>query len=190
MNDIDSCSEDMEPEEMQKELDLMAKDSGPDMNLPYTTPIHEMVTMNQLEQVRKLLGKGTDANLPDFYGETPLFRALKPEIVDLLVAEGANIEWRSTIANASALYKFASDGRHKALKALARHLQTQGSLDAFVNDPATHSRRTPLHAAAANGHVETVKELLSFGAEAGAKDRQGRTALDLARIRKQEEDVP
>ena len=39
---------------------------------------------------------------------------------------------------------------------------------------------TPLHAAAAAGHVETVHALLQMGANASFKDREGFSALDRA----------
>jgi ankyrin repeat protein len=39
-------------------------------------------------------------------------------------------------------------------------------------------------AAASAGHYETVRRLLSGGADKSLKDRQGKTALDLARENK------
>mmetsp|Transcript_65512 Transcript_65512/g.202712 ORF Transcript_65512/g.202712 Transcript_65512/m.202712 type:complete len:80 (+) Transcript_65512:21-260(+) len=67
------------------------------------------------------------------------------------------------------------------MKALAKHLRRLGVLHDYVNDPAKHTARTPLHAAAANGYTETVKELLAMGADKSLLDAQGRSALDLAR---------
>lgn len=43
-----------------------------------------------------------------------------------------------------------------------------------------NSGRTPLHAAAANGHEHVVKVLVTNGADIEGKDRHGRTALRLA----------
>ena len=44
-----------------------------------------------------------------------------------------------------------------------------------------YDMRTPLHIAAANGHLDIVQYLLSLGASASARDRFGRTALQDAR---------
>jgi ankyrin repeat protein len=42
-------------------------------------------------------------------------------------------------------------------------------------------RKTPLHAAAENGHLAVVERLLRHGADASAADEEGKTALDRAR---------
>mmetsp|Transcript_9532 Transcript_9532/g.10618 ORF Transcript_9532/g.10618 Transcript_9532/m.10618 type:complete len:111 (-) Transcript_9532:1-333(-) len=58
-----------------------------------------------------------------------------------------------------------------------------GVLEKYVDESSSITKRTPLHAAAHNGFVQTVKELLSMGASTEAKDYLGKTALDLARNR-------
>ena len=39
---------------------------------------------------------------------------------------------------------------------------------------------SPLHAAASNGHLEVVKLLVAYGADAQARDPQGKTAAEVA----------
>lgn len=43
------------------------------------------------------------------------------------------------------------------------------------------AEHSPLHAAVQNGNVEIVALLLNAGADPNARDKQGRTALDMAR---------
>ncbi|CAE8671697.1 unnamed protein product, partial [Polarella glacialis] len=121
--------------------------------------------------------------------ETPLFWAVSAEVVDYLVREGADIQWRNPLCSCSAFYKFACQGKHQPMKALAKHLQKAGKLDEHLNDASSHTSRTPLHAAALNGFATTVKELLAMGADRSLKDYLGKTALELARSRSFEEVV-
>ena len=55
---------------------------------------------------------------------------------------------------------------------------------AFSPSPLTHTRRTPLHIAAAEGTLPAVEALVDAGADIGAKDRWGFTPLDEARREK------
>eukprot|EP00931_Biecheleriopsis_adriatica_P061337 TRINITY_DN36884_c0_g1_i1.p1 TRINITY_DN36884_c0_g1~~TRINITY_DN36884_c0_g1_i1.p1 ORF type:complete len:248 (+),score=70.22 TRINITY_DN36884_c0_g1_i1:50-793(+) len=151
--------------------------------LPSQSLLHEMVGIDRLDKVAKQLDKGTDVNVADCLGETPLFWAVSAEAVDYLVKEGADIQARNSLCNCSAFYKFACQGNHKPLKALARHLRKAGALEEFLNDPASITQRTPLHSAAHNGFVATVRELLAMGADRELQDYQGKTALDLAKSR-------
>ncbi|CAJ1367144.1 unnamed protein product [Effrenium voratum] len=157
--------------------------------IPTQSLLHELVGIDRMDKVAKQLDKGTDINVQDCMGETPLFWAVTGEAVDYLVREGAEIEHRNSLCGCSAFYKFASQGQHKTLKALARHLKKAGVLDKYVDETSSITQRSPLHAAAHNGFVHTVKELLSMGADKDMQDYLGKTALDLARNRGFEEVV-
>jgi uncharacterized protein len=50
-----------------------------------------------------------------------------------------------------------------------------------VNEPNKKEGRTPLHLACFNGHLDTTKKLLEYGAHINAEDCDGNTALDLAK---------
>mmetsp|Transcript_26524 Transcript_26524/g.87950 ORF Transcript_26524/g.87950 Transcript_26524/m.87950 type:complete len:269 (-) Transcript_26524:81-887(-) len=154
-----------------------------ELALPEQTLLHEMVAIDRHDKIARCLAKGTSVNAPDCMGETPLFWAQSEEAVDLLVRSGADIHWRSWLCGCSAFFKFACQGKHRPLMALSRHLRKAGRLDEYVNDAASLTRRSPLHAAAGNGFVETVRELMALGADPSMEDAGGKTALDLARRR-------
>jgi len=154
-----------------------------DPPLPVQSLLHELIGINRLDKVNKQLKKGANVNNVDSMGETPLFWAISPEAVDLLVSNGADPLWRNNVCDTSAFYKFACQGKYKPLRALAKHLYQVGMMDEMLDDAASHTQRTPLHAAACNGFTETVKELMAMGADSLLKDYLGKTALDLARQR-------
>lgn len=151
--------------------------------VPRQSVLHELIGVNRLDKVKKQLKKGANVNEEDSMGETPLFWAISEEAVDLLVASGADITWRNNVCDCSAFFKFACQGKHLPLRALARHLSKAGILGDYLDDYATYTQRTALHAAAGNGYAETVRELLSMGVDHSFEDYLGKTALDLARRR-------
>jgi len=56
-----------------------------------------------------------------------------------------------------------------------------------VRDVEKNTWDTPLHLAAVNGHAGAVRLLLEHGADVEARDREGKTPLDLARTEGYEE---
>ena len=46
---------------------------------------------------------------------------------------------------------------------------------------ASQNDATPLHSAAANGHVEIVRVLLANGADKMHRDKRGKTPIDVAK---------
>merc|ERR1719440_588206 len=148
--------------------------------LPRQSLLHEMVAIDRMDWVARLLDSGTGVNTPDCMGDTPLFWATSPEAIDYLVGEGADIEWKNTLSGCSAFFKFAMQGKTKPMKALAVHLRQRGKLEDSVNEKAQYTKRSPLHCAAINGYAGTVRELLAMGAKKDEKDSYGKTALKLA----------
>lgn len=73
-----------------------------------------------------------------------------------------------------AIHRAAVTGQNEALHFLV------SELGADVDARAAPSRLTPLHFAAKEGHVSTVQELLSLGADINSRDERKRSALHLA----------
>merc|ERR1719181_905702 len=121
-----------------------------------------MVATNKTERIARVLDQGIGVNTPDCMGDTPLFWAQSAEVVDYLVGEGADIEWKNSLSGCSAFFKFAMQGKHKPMKALAPYLKKRQKLEEFLGEKAKYTERTPLHCAAINGYATTVRELLAL----------------------------
>merc|ERR1712187_147540 len=132
----------------------MGRSATASSSLPWQSVVHEMVGIDRIDKIKPHLQSGVSVNQPDCVGETPLFWAESGQVVDFLVKEGADIEWRNSLSGCSAFYKFACQGKPEPLRALADHLQRAGQLQEYVSEGASMTRRTPLHAAAVNGHSE------------------------------------
>jgi len=159
----------------------------------------------RVEIVEMLLGAGADVNVANRFGTTPLHEATsygRLEIVALLIAAGADIEAKHEHA-CTPLQEGISGFQPEA----ARFLLSKGAkpdlyvtgypfrpewvgefLDKYpevVNILGPDGNR-PLHYAAMKGQADIVRLLLERGAEVGARNKAGETALDLARANSQE----
>ena len=109
----------------------------------------------------------TPLGLASFFGQ--------PEVVDLLLARGANVNLASQ--NAMRVAPLHSAVAQRRLD-IARRLIAHGAdVNAVQADDFT-----PLHGAAQNGQAEMVALLLQHGADANARQGDGQTALTLARV--------
>ena len=123
-----------------------------------------------------LLAAGAEVDAPDDRGYTPLLRAARPEVFDLLVAAGADIRARSndgfTALHRAALYRPAASS--SALPAA----QVQALLAAGLDPNAqTDSGSTPLLNARS---AEAFDLLVAAGADIRARSNSGYTALHRA----------
>ncbi|MBK5291893.1 MAG: ankyrin repeat domain-containing protein [Acidobacteriia bacterium] len=128
---------------------------------------------NQLETVKKLLGQGADAGLPDSDELTPLMHAALyagPEILKTLLDRGAAVNAKSP-SGLTALHLSTGDIRK------VRLLLEKG---AGINDRTPHGKTALLVAASRAGASDTVKLLLDKGSDPGARDKAGATGLILA----------
>ncbi|MFC1604708.1 ankyrin repeat domain-containing protein [Planctomycetota bacterium] len=152
---------------LDKGADPNAKDTSPRYG---HTPLHWAIMMDSKESTELVLAAGADVNGKSNTGETPLDVAAysaSPAMGELLVAKGAEI---------SSLHAAAYLGDLTKVKAFIDE-------GAKVNKKSGMIEVTALHSAAAAGHKEIVEFLITQGAEADAKDRRGRTPLDLANQR-------
>ena len=99
----------------------------------------------------------------------------RPEVVDYLIAKGADV--KAVAKNAmqvTALHSAVANGGDSRI---AKALVAAG---ADVNAQQRHGW-TPLHGAAHSGDRELVELLLARGADPDVRHQEGKTALDLAR---------
>jgi ankyrin repeat protein len=117
-------------------------------------------------------------------GLTPLHVAAwsgQAGVARVLLARGLAVDAVDQ-RGATALHVAAANGQAEVAAVL---LEAKASPRARVKDSGV----TPLHYAAFGGHAAVVKVLLAHKANPRAKDEEGRTPLNLARQKKQEEVV-
>jgi ankyrin repeat protein len=178
----------------------------------FADPIHVQAASGNLAGVQAELDKGVDVNVVDisFYNLAPLHYAAGngyKEIVELLIAEGADVDAKSTTGGTPL---FNAVGSHKEITELllaagadvnaqvvpGPHGFTVGdtaldftNLSEIIDILRKHGGKTgeelrsgitPLHHAARDGHKETVELLIANGANVNAKMKEGTTPLHFA----------
>lgn len=96
------------------------------------------------------------------------------DTVELLLARGAAINYKTDSWGHTALYHAASAGRAEIVSLLI-------AKGADINASRGHGNWTALMAAAWHMHVETVKTLINNGASVRDKNDEGETAVIIAR---------
>ena len=175
-------------------------------------PLIAKAARGDVRKVKALLAQGTDVNAADAYGMTLLHWAADKghkDVVELLLAHGANVNAKELEHGISSLQYAAMNGHVGVMEVLLGHgadvsakdnhgttalewAAMRGQKDAVnlllsrgadVNTPGLSA----LHTAAGNGHKDVVELLLAHGANVNAKDKRGRTPLDLAKANGQED---
>lgn len=172
-------------------LDKQVKINEPDGD--GKTPLYAACLHGDLEIVQELIKRGADVNAFGKYGMPPLFAALykgNPEIVKLLIEKGADVApvepkserfrptWHTPFTIAVGSDRFL-DKEWKPNPEILKMLHAAGAKIDQVE--ARSPNHTPLQIAAERGDLETVKLLISLGADPKIQDSYKETAATLAR---------
>jgi ankyrin repeat protein len=163
--------------EMAIPIALSLLDKNPDVNLPIiladssTTSLLLLATeRNQKELVKKYLEKGAKTETTNKNGQTAIFLAKDPQILEMLLAAKANIDHTDSKGNTALTYADKPEN--------ARLLLEKG---------ANLFKGYPLHSAVENGHLEVVKVLLEKGASPISINLNGENALHIAVMKDRQE---
>jgi ankyrin repeat protein len=149
-------------------------------------PLHWAALKGRAEMVSYLLSVGADVNAKNAKGETPLDvarRAGRGEIVDILNGGATLGARRPEAASAPPPASAAGEADIFAATRAGDVVAVRQMLErnpALLNQPDSQYGATPLHWAAATGHVDLVSFLVAAGADAGARNKAGETPLQVA----------
>ena len=148
----------------------------------FAGPIHNAAFSGNAEVVKHYIDAGTDVNVMNKHGWTPLHEAVTgghKDIADLLIAKGADVNAEEAKNRITPLHWAVWRGRKEIVELL---IAKGADLNVKNKDEGT-----PLHNAAWKGHNEIAKLLIVKGADVNAKDVEGQTPLDWAEEEKHKE---
>jgi ankyrin repeat protein len=140
------------------------------------------VKSGNLDEIRVMIEKGQDINMPIPGGQTVLqFAVMQGDVamVGLLLGNGADFDIEDPKTGMTPLLNAARDGRHEIVEMLVR----------FGADINTKNRDgdTPLHLSAARGHRTAIEVLLKYRPDLEARNNAGITALQQAEQNRHEQ---
>ncbi|MCU0436546.1 MAG: ankyrin repeat domain-containing protein [Raineya sp.] len=148
-----------------------------DVNMPIsltdssTTSLLLLATeRNQKTLVKKYLEKGAKTEIANKNGQTAIFLAKDPQILEMLLAAKANVDHTDNKGNTILAYVDKPEN--------ARLLLDKG---------ASLYKGYPLHRAVENGYLEVVKVFLEKGASANYSNMNGENSLHIAVLKDQKE---
>ena len=167
-------------EKINMDMLKLLLDAGANVNAMYgDTALYQAAENGDIDAVRLLLDYGADVNLGR---ETPLIAALydgsknTQAIVQLLLDNGADVHRFRDIALHSPIM-LAAVNHPECLPLL---IDAGADINYVCRGTTDYYQYTALLWAAEEGITESVKILLANGADIHAKNKRGRTALDLA----------
>jgi len=145
------------------------------------TPLHIACVAGHKAVVKLLLERGADVNARDVHDWTPLDEATRNhrEEVETIVREfggknGSAVQFaRPQRRTQLECLDFAASGNIEEVQSLV-----QSNIGVNFSD---YDKRTPLHLAVVEGHVELAKWLIDNGADTQAEDRWGTSPAEEAR---------
>lgn len=149
-------------------------DTSSETNTPLIS-VYEAALNGQISIINAHLEKGTNVNLPDEEGRTPLMYASyngHTEVIKKLIEKGANVNIQDPFGR-TALMMAASGPFPETVKVLL-----DGGADPNLIDKEEHF--TALMYAAAEGQLEVVRVLLTHNADSSLKDVDGDNAVTFA----------
>jgi len=136
------------------------------------TPLLIATGHGNLDTVNVLLKQGANPNAIDYQGRTPLFNTCNVEIMQALIANGADVNARNRVRQTPV---------HEVLRCKIDDKLLQILLLAGADANATDELGlTPLHMAMGYSDVEVARMLLEHGADVNAENVQGLTPRDIA----------
>lgn len=141
------------------------------------TPLTLAAAADDLEMAKYLLAHRAGANVPAAKGEAPLFVAKDPELIRLLVSQGADLN-RTLLSGTPLHYAIMSKQPAKARLLL--------ELGANPNARDRFTAATPIFKAIEADDEEMLALLLSKGADPQLKNAEGLNAFEFALHRKKE----
>jgi len=150
-------------------------DAGADVNAGEPRGWSKAIRQDRVEILGLFMREGLDMNNEDQNGMTPLVTAVireETEIIELLRANGAQIDHRNDLYGFTALHYAARFGKRKSAEALIAH-----GADIAAKDKWDYQ---PIHWAAYHDRPEIIELLIAKGADVNAKTSLSQTPLELA----------
>ena len=118
------------------------------------SPLHKAAQNGHKYLVEFLIKHGAKVDITNSMGETPLFGAADKEVVEILIAYGANVNHVSGASGWAPLHEAVNGKVAEVLVARGANINTKDNMN-----------RTPLDIAVEHGKIDVAKFLISRGAK-------------------------